>query len=91
MSSDRQQNSDKEKHDTSRRLLDRHSFPGWLAEEPETKEGSREAMRAHSALVDQTEFRLKPEQWQAFCDLLDAPPKGIDALRRLFAEKAPWE
>ena len=43
---------------------------------------------AHAVLVDLSEFRLTPEQWEAFGDRLDAPPKEIPALRELFKEKA---
>lgn len=41
---------------------------------------------ANAILMDQTEFRLPPEQWEAFCQRLDAPPKDIPALRQLFSE-----
>src|SRR5689334_2108478 len=41
---------------------------------------------AHAVLVDQTEFRLPPDQWETFCQRLDAPPKTILALRQLFSE-----
>jgi uncharacterized protein (DUF1778 family) len=44
---------------------------------------------AHEVLADQTEFRLPPEQWQAFCERLDAPTKVIPALRDLFSEAEP--
>lgn len=44
---------------------------------------------AHTVLVDQTEFRLPPEQWQAFCERLDEPAKVIPALRDLFSEPEP--
>ena len=52
-------------------------------------QASLEAARA--ALADQTEFRLPPEQWEAFCNRLDAPPKVIPALRRLFHEPGPFD
>ena len=42
---------------------------------------------ARAILVDQTEFRLAPEQWEEFCHRLDAPPKTIPALRELFSEE----
>lgn len=42
---------------------------------------------AHAILVDQTEFRLPPDQWEAFCQRLDEPPKVIPALRQLFSEQ----
>ncbi len=45
---------------------------------------------AHAVLVDQTHFRLSPEQWSAFCERLDAPPKVIPALRDLFREQDPF-
>ena len=46
---------------------------------------------AHAVLVDQSEFRLTPEQWEVFCDRLDAPAKEIAALRDLFKEVEPGE
>jgi uncharacterized protein (DUF1778 family) len=41
---------------------------------------------AHAVLADQTEFRLTPAQWKAFCERLDAPAMVIPALRDLFSE-----
>lgn len=41
---------------------------------------------AQAVLADQTEFRLSPKQWEAFCERLDAPAKVIPALRDLFKE-----
>ena len=41
---------------------------------------------ANAILVEQTEFRLPPDQWEAFCQRLDAPPKIIPALQQLFSE-----
>ncbi len=46
---------------------------------------------AHAILVDQTDFRLPPEQWEAFCELLDAPARTIPALRQLFSEAEPFD
>ena len=46
---------------------------------------------AHAVLVDQSEFRLTPEQWEVFCDRLDAPAQEIAALRELFKEVEPCE
>jgi uncharacterized protein (DUF1778 family) len=34
-----------------------------------------------------THFVLDDEHWKAFCDALEAPPKEIPALRRLFQER----
>ena len=45
---------------------------------------------AQTILADQTEFRLPPEQWEAFCRRLDAPPQTIPALRQLFSEADPF-
>lgn len=45
---------------------------------------------ANAVLVDQTEYRLPPEQWDAFCRRLDDPPKTIPALQQLFRENAPF-
>ena len=45
---------------------------------------------ANAILVDQTEFRLPLDQWEAFCQRLDAPPKVIPALRQLFSEQEPF-
>lgn len=45
---------------------------------------------ARAVLADQTEFRLPPEQWEAFCERLDAPPQVIPALRELFGEPEPF-
>lgn len=45
---------------------------------------------AHAILVDQTEFRLPPEQWEAFCERLDAPARTIPALQQLFSESEPY-
>lgn len=51
-------------------------------------EASLEAAR--SIIADQTEFRLPPEQWAAFCQRLDEAPKTIPALRQLFSEADPF-
>lgn len=45
---------------------------------------------ANAILADQTEFRLPPDQWEKFCQKLDAPPKVIPALQRLFSEPDPF-
>ena len=42
---------------------------------------------AHAILVNQTEFRLPRDDWEAFCERLDAPAKSIPALRELFCER----
>jgi uncharacterized protein (DUF1778 family) len=45
---------------------------------------------ANAILMNQTEFRLPPDQWEAFCEHLDAPPKVVPALQRLFSEPEPF-
>ncbi|HET6385720.1 MAG TPA: DUF1778 domain-containing protein [Armatimonadota bacterium] len=52
------------------------------------RQASLDAARA--TLVDQTEFRLPPEQWAAFCERVDAPARMIPALRQLFSESDPY-
>ena len=44
---------------------------------------------ASAILADQTEFRLTPEEWEAFCERLDAPARVIPALHGLFRETEP--
>jgi uncharacterized protein (DUF1778 family) len=51
-------------------------------------EASLDAARA--ILADQNEFRLPPEQWDEFCQRLDAPPQAIPALTQLFSEAEPF-
>ena len=51
-------------------------------------QASLEAARA--IIVDQTEFRLPREEWEKFCERLDAPAMTIPALRELFNEADPW-
>jgi len=46
---------------------------------------------AQEVLADQVHFQLSPERWKAFCRVLDAPPKEIPVLRRLFAEKSIFD
>lgn len=45
---------------------------------------------ARAILIDQTEFRLSRDQWEAFCRRLDEPPKAIPALAALFREPEPY-
>ena len=39
--------------------------------------------RAEDVLADRREFRLPPERWDAFVELLDRPPVEKPRLRRL--------
>jgi predicted DNA-binding antitoxin AbrB/MazE fold protein len=41
---------------------------------------------AAEAASDQAYFKLSPERWEAFCELLDRPPKHIPALQKLLTE-----
>ena len=41
---------------------------------------------AQQVIADQVQFRLPKKQWKEFCDVLDAPPKTIPALRRLLTK-----
>ncbi len=41
---------------------------------------------ASAVVVDQTEYRLSADQWEAFCHRLEEPPKVIPALQELFQE-----
>lgn len=45
---------------------------------------------ARAVLADQTRFRLPPDQWDAFCERLDAPPQVVPALRELFSGPDPF-
>ena len=47
--------------------------------------------KAEEVLLDQTAFVLNDEQWEAFNNLLDSPPKMNDRLKKLLAKPAPWE
>ncbi|MCI0379847.1 MAG: DUF104 domain-containing protein [Gemmataceae bacterium] len=40
---------------------------------------------------DRVRFVLPPDRWQAFCDALDAAPKDIPALRKLFTEASLFD
>ncbi len=52
-------------------------------------EASLDAARA--IVADQTEIRLSPEQWDAFFQRLDTPPRDMPALRQLFSEPDPFD
>lgn len=42
-------------------------------------------------LTDKTHFLLNEEQWNAFCQALDAPPREIPALRKLLTEPSVFD
>lgn len=41
--------------------------------------------------ADQTTIALSPEDWDAFCTALDAPPRNIPELRRLLQEPGVFD
>ena len=41
---------------------------------------------AEADVLDRTHFVLSPEGWEAFCELLDRPPKEIPALAKLLTQ-----
>jgi uncharacterized protein (DUF1778 family) len=43
-------------------------------------------LQAEHVLADQREFAASPKQWKAFIAALDAPPRVIPELARLFSE-----
>lgn len=45
---------------------------------------------ANAILMHQTEFPLPLNQWEAFCERLDAPPKVVPELQRLFNKLEPF-
>jgi uncharacterized protein (DUF1778 family) len=47
--------------------------------------------RAERIITEQCHFFLEEEKWEKFCKCLDAPPRDIQALIKLFSEKTPLE
>ena len=47
--------------------------------------------QAEDALLDQRNFFIEPEAYDAFLALLDAPAKPDPQLVELMSRKAPWE
>ncbi len=47
--------------------------------------------RAEETLADRQRFSLDAEQWAAFLEALDAPPRDLPRIRRLFQEPSPFE
>lgn len=47
--------------------------------------------RAEATLADRRFFGLDAERWQAFLAALDAPPRPLPRLERLFAEPSLFE
>jgi len=47
--------------------------------------------RAEETLADRRQFGLDAEQWAAFIAALDAPPRELPRLERLFRERSVFE
>jgi len=47
--------------------------------------------RAEETLIERRRFELNAEQWAAFMAALDAPPRDLPRLRRLFREPGPFD
>jgi uncharacterized protein (DUF1778 family) len=47
--------------------------------------------RAEETLADRSRFGLDAKQWAAFLMALDAPPRDLPRLRRLFLERGVFE
>ena len=48
-------------------------------------------VRAEELLTDRTRFGLDAEHWQAFLAALDAPPRELPRLTRMFQEPSVFE
>jgi uncharacterized protein (DUF1778 family) len=48
-------------------------------------------VRADETLTSRTRFGLDAEQWQAFLSALDAPPRELPRIARLFHEPGAFE
>jgi uncharacterized protein (DUF1778 family) len=46
---------------------------------------------AEEMLLDRTQFRLSPVQWEKFTAALDEPVRDNPALTQLLSIPAPWE
>jgi uncharacterized protein (DUF1778 family) len=46
---------------------------------------------AQTVLAEQVHFTLSPDQWDAFCEALDAPPRSIPALSKLLNEPSVFD
>jgi uncharacterized protein (DUF1778 family) len=47
--------------------------------------------RAAETLTERQRFELDAERWQAFMAALDAPPRVVPQLQRLFREPSPFD
>jgi uncharacterized protein (DUF1778 family) len=47
--------------------------------------------RAEETLAERQRFGLSAERWAEFLEALDAPPRDLPRVRRLFKERSPFE
>lgn len=47
--------------------------------------------RADETLLERQRFELDAPRWTAFMEALDAPPRELPRLRRLFEEETPFD
>lgn len=47
--------------------------------------------RAGETLAERSTFGLDAERWSAFLAALDAPPRDLPRLKRLFQEESPFD
>jgi uncharacterized protein (DUF1778 family) len=48
-------------------------------------------VRAEETLADRRRFVLSAERWNAFLELLDAPPRDVPRLKRLLRDRSVFE
>ena len=48
-------------------------------------------LRAEETLADRTRFTLDAERWKAFLEMLDAAPRDVPRLKRLFRQRTVFE
>lgn len=46
---------------------------------------------AQHVLAEQVDIAMPPEEWEAFCKALDAPPRRIPALQKLLTEPSVFD
>ncbi len=46
---------------------------------------------AEEVMASKSHFQMPEKQWKAFCDALDAPPRELPRLRKLFKEKTVFD
>ena len=46
---------------------------------------------AQQVLAEQVDIVMPPAEWDAFCKALDAPPRQIPALKKLFTEASIFD